>query len=65
MQAVHLKNRLSSVHFLYGKMFIQTASVLPVTMKIADERQRQRERGSQFRSWDDDGGAQPEENANE
>ncbi|WP_377805765.1 hypothetical protein ABNQ38_03780 [Azospirillum sp. A29] len=65
MQAAHLKSRSSSVHFLHGKMFIETASVLPAIMGIADERQRQREGSSQLRGWDDDGGVQPQENAKE
>ncbi|HYF86589.1 hypothetical protein [Azospirillum sp.] len=65
MQAVHPSKRSSSVHFLHGKMFIETASVLPVIVTIAGERRRQRERGSQLRDWDDDGGAQPQENAKE
>lgn len=65
MQAVHPGNRSSSIHFLHGKMFIQTASLLSATMTVAGERQRRRERGSQLRNWDDDGGAQPQENAKE
>lgn len=65
MQAVHPSNRSSSIHFLNGKMFIQTASLFPLTVTVAGERQRQRERGSQLRNWDDDGGAQPQENAKE
>lgn len=65
MQTVQLKHRSSSVHFLNGKMFIRTASVLPVTLRIGDERLRQRERGTLLRTWDDDGGAQPKEGAKE
>ncbi|CAO3451634.1 hypothetical protein [Azospirillum largimobile] len=65
MQSVHPSNRSSSIHFLHGKMFIQTASLFPLTVTVAGERQRQRERGSQLRNWDDDGGAQPQENAKE
>lgn len=65
MQTVQLKHRSSSVHFLNGKMFIQTASVPLVSLKIGDERLRQRERGTPLRNWDDDGGAQPKEGAKE
>lgn len=65
MQTVQLKHRSSSVHFLNGKMFIETASVPPVTVRIGDERPRQRERGTPLRNWDDDGGAQPKEGAKE
>lgn len=65
MQTVQLKHRSPSVHFLNGKMFIQTASVPLVSLKIGDERLRQRERGTPLRNWDDDGGAQPKEGAKE
>lgn len=65
MQTVQLKHRSSSVHFLNGKMFIQTASVPPVTLRIGDERLRQRERGTLLRDWDDDGGVQPKQDAKE
>ncbi|SMF89288.1 hypothetical protein SAMN02982917_6675 [Azospirillum oryzae] len=65
MQAAHPSKRSSSVHFLRGKMFIQTASALPVAMSIADERQRRLERGARLCGWDDDGGAQPQEYAKE
>ncbi|WP_143273071.1 hypothetical protein [Azospirillum palustre] len=65
MQTVQLKHRSSSVHFLNGKMFIQTASVPSVPLKIGDERLRQRERGTPLRNWDDDGGAQPKQGAKE
>jgi len=65
MQTVQLKHRSSSVHFLNGKMFIQTASVPPVTVRIGDERLRQRERGTLLRNWHDDGGEQPTEGAKE
>ena len=61
----HPNKRSSSVHFLRGKMFIQTASALPVAVTIADERQRRLERGARLRGWDDDGGAQPQEHAKE
>lgn len=65
MQAVHPSSRSSSIHFLHGKMFIKTAAFLSETVTVAGERQRQRERSSQLRNWDDDGGAQPQENAKE
>lgn len=65
MLATHPSKRPSSVHFLRGKMFIQTASALPAAVSIADERQRQLERGARLRGWDDDGGAQPQEHAKE
>jgi len=65
MQATQLSKRSSSVHFLRGKMFIQTASALPVAVSIADERQRRLERGARLRGWDDDGGAQPQDHARE
>lgn len=65
MQTVQLKHRSSSVHFLNGKMFIETASVPPVTARIGDERLLQRERSTLLRNWDDDGGAQPKEGARE
>ncbi|MBP2307419.1 hypothetical protein GBZ48_28735 [Azospirillum melinis] len=65
MHATQPSKRPSSVHFLRGKMFIQTASAFPVAVSIADERQRQLERGARLRGWDDDGGAQPQEHAKE
>ncbi|WP_146191569.1 hypothetical protein [Azospirillum humicireducens] len=65
MQTVQLKHRSAEVHFLNGKMFIQTASLPPMTVRIGDERLRQREGGTPLRNWDDDGGAQPKEGAKE
>ncbi|PWC40933.1 hypothetical protein [Azospirillum sp. TSO35-2] len=65
MQATHPSKRPSSVHFLRGKMFIQTASAVPVAVSIADERQRRLERGARLRGWDDDGGAQPQKHTRE
>lgn len=65
MQATHPSKRPSSVLFQRGKMFIQTASALPVAVSIADKRQHELERGARLRGWDDDGGAQPQEYAKE
>ncbi len=58
-------NSTSSVYFLHEKMFIQTACVLPIAVTVPGQRQYQRERGSQFRNWDDAGGARPREDAKE
>lgn len=56
MQTYQPGNRTAVVRFLHMKMYIQSGAAFPA---IAGGRQRQRERSTQLRVWDDDGGAQP------